>query len=187
MEFFDIDQDLVGAAALASPSLKATADPIEDWIALLPEAERNALLVRAARGEAIGPELLRRLRELGGQTRPSAENTPRRRFSEIEQAAEGVRQQRQKREQQAAERARLARLEALAKREEQVWAEIPGLLALRTARGYDDAVTHLTELRALAIHQKQRAAFDARLRDMLVPFAGSAALMRRLREKKLVE
>ena len=187
MEFFDIDQDLVGAAALASPSLKATADPIEDWIALLPEAERNALLVRAARGEAVGPELLRRLRELGGQARPSARNTPRRTFSEIEQAAEGVRQQRQKREQQAAERARLARLEALAKREEQVWAEIPGLLALRTARGYDDAVTHMTELRALAIHQKQRAAFDARLRDMLVPFAGSAALMRRLREKKLVE
>lgn len=77
-------------------------------------------------------------------------------------------------------------LESLAKREEQVWAQVPGLLARRTTSGYHEAVARLAELRDLAVHRNQRAAFDARLRDVLAPFATSA-LLRRLREKKLVE
>ncbi len=66
VEFFEIDQDLVDAAAIASPPLNATTEPIERWVPLLSEAERNSFLVRAARGEVIGAELLRRLREVGG-------------------------------------------------------------------------------------------------------------------------
>jgi hypothetical protein len=42
-------------------------------------------------------------------------------------------------------------------------------------------VVHLAELRG------QRVAFDARLKDVLPPYMTSAALQRRLREKKLVE
>jgi hypothetical protein len=187
MEFFDIDQDLVGAAAAASPPLKATSEPIERWVSLLPEAERNAFLVRAARGEPIGAELLRRLREVGGAGRPVAGAAPRRAFAAIAGASEEVRRQRQERERQEAERVRLAKLDALAKREEQVWAQVPDLLARRTASGYDEAVAHLAELRDLAVHSKRRAAFDTRLRDVLAPYATSAALQRRLREKQLVE
>lgn len=48
-EFFEIDQDLIGSAALASSPPKAAAEPIERWVPLLPEAERNAFLVRGAR------------------------------------------------------------------------------------------------------------------------------------------
>lgn len=187
IECFDINQDLVDAAAHTSPPLKATKEPIEQWMQLLPEAERKAFLVRVARGEPIGAELLRRLREVGGGARLAAGSAPRRTFGAIAAAAKGVRSQRQKRERQEAERARLAKLEALAKREEQVWAQIPGLLAQRTARGYDEAVAHLAELRDLAVHRKQRAAFDTRLGDVLAPYATSAALLRRLREKELVE
>ncbi len=71
VEFFDVDQDLVGAAAAASPPLKATNEPIERWVPLLPEAERNSFLVRAGRGEPIAAELLRRLRAAGGGTSPA--------------------------------------------------------------------------------------------------------------------
>ena len=187
VEFFDIDQDLVGAAATASPALKATTEPIERWVPLLPELERNSLLVRAARGEPIGAELLRRLREVGGVPRPAASGAARRRFSAIVAAAEVVRQQRKAREQQAAERARLAKLDALAQREQQVWAQLPGLLAERKASGYAAAVAHLADLRDLAVHRKQRAAFDTRLSEVLAPYATSAALLRRLREQKLVK
>jgi hypothetical protein len=187
MEFFDIDQDLVGAAAAASPALKATTEPIERWVPLLPEVERNSFLVRAARGEPIGAELLRRLREVGGAARPAAATAPRRSFSAIVEAAEEVRRERKERERQAAERARLAKLEALAKREGQVWAQVPELLSRRTASGYEEAVAHLVELRDLAVYQGKRAAFDARLEDILAPYATSAALLRRLREKKLVK
>src|SRR5439155_18622630 len=110
VEFFGSDQDRVGAAATASPALKATTEPIERWVPLLPELERNSLLVRAARGEPIGAELLRRLREVGGVQRPEASGAARRSFSAIVAAAEEARQQRQARERQAAERARLSKL-----------------------------------------------------------------------------
>jgi hypothetical protein len=187
VEFFDIDQDLIGAAATASPALKATKEPIERWVPLLPELERNNLLVRAARGEPIGAELLRRLREVGGAQPLAASGAARRPFSAIVAAVEDVRKERLAREQREAERARLAKLDALAKREEQVWAALPGLLARRIASGYDEAVAHLADLRDLAVHRKQRAAFDTRLSEVLAPYATSAALLRRLREQKLVK
>jgi hypothetical protein len=50
---FDVDQDLVAAATRTSQPLKATKEPIERWMQLLPEAERNAFLVRAARGRRL--------------------------------------------------------------------------------------------------------------------------------------
>jgi hypothetical protein len=184
--FVGIDQDLISAAAIASPTLKATKEPIERWVPLLPELERNSLLARAARGEPIGAELLRRLREVGGAQPPAASGAARRTFSAIMAAVEEVRKERKAREQREAERARLAKLDALAKREEQVWAALPGLLARRIASGYDEAVAHLADLRDLAVQRKQRAAFDARLSEVLAPYANSAALLRRLREKKLV-
>ena len=71
------------------------------------------------------------------------------------------------RERQEAERARLARLEVL------------GALA-------EQAVAHLAELRDLAAHRKERAAFDTRLADVVAPYATSVALQRRLKEKRFV-
>ena len=186
IKVFGVDQDLVGAAALTSPTLKATSEPLERWVSLLSELERNQFILRAARGEPITAELLRRLREVGGQPGPTAATAPRRAFSAIVAAAAEVRRQRNVREQQQAERARLAKLDALAKREEQVWAQIPQLLARRIASSYDEAVKQLAELRDLAVHCGQRAAFDARLGEVITPYTTSTALQRRLREKKLI-
>lgn len=186
-DFFLIDQDLIAAAAEGSPALTATREPIEHWVLLLPEAERNSFLVRAACGEPIGAELLRRLRQIGGAPgSATTANTSRRTFRELQAAAKRQQHQRAERERQATERARLAKLEALAKREAQVWASIPALLAKRTASGYDEGVALLAELRDLAVHRGQRVAFDARLAEMTGPYAGSPALQRRLREKRLV-
>lgn len=185
-EFFAIDQDLIAAAAEASPSLKPTREPLERWVTLLPDAERNAFLVRIARGETqVGIELLRRLREIGG-ARPAPAASARRTFAELQAAAERQKQLRERREREAAERGRLAKLEALAKREAQVWASIPGLLAKRTASGYDEGVGLLAELRDLAAHRGQQATFKARLAEVTAPYVGSPALQRRLKEQRLV-
>lgn len=186
IDFFAIDPDLVAAAAQVSPPLKATSEPIEQWVALLPEAERNRFLVRAARGEPVSAELLRRLRAVGGAERPTIGTAPRRPFPAIAEAAKQVERERKVREQREAERARLARLEALAKRAEIVWGQIPVLLAQRNASGYEQAVAHLAELRDLAVHRKERPAFDARMADVVAPYATSPALQRRLKEKGLM-
>ncbi len=69
---------------------------------------------------------------------------------------------------------------------EQVWAQIPDLLAQRKASGYEQAVAQLAELRHAAVHRKQRAAFDERLTDLLKFYPPTPALQRRLREHKLI-
>lgn len=66
-----------------------------------------------------------------------------------------------------------------------MWANIPGLLAKRTASGYDEGAVLSAELRDLAVHQRQRAAFDARLAQVTAAYATSPALQRRLKEKRL--
>jgi hypothetical protein len=37
------------------------------------------------------------------------------------------------------------------------------------------------------VHRKQRAVFDLRLHELVAPYAASAALLRRLREHKLMK
>lgn len=185
-EFFAIDQDLIAAAAEVSPDLTATDEPLERWVTLLPETERNAFLLRMARGEAhVRIEVLRRLREIGGAGKPTASTALHRTFAELQAAAKNQAQLRIQRERAAAERARLAKLADLAKREAQIWASIPGLLAKRTASGYDEGVALLAELRDLAVHQGQRATFDVKLAQVIEAYAGSAALQRRLKAKRL--
>lgn len=185
-EFFDIDQDLIAAAAEVSPNLAATEEPLERWILLLPEAERNAYLLRVAHGEAhVGIELLRRLRDVGGAGQATTSTAARRTFAELQAAAKHQEQLRVQRERKQAERARLAKLADLATREAQVWRSIPGLLAKRTASGYDEGVSLLAELRDLAVHQGKRAAFNDRLADVTAPYARSPAFQRRLKEKQL--
>lgn len=187
MAFFEIDQDIVGAAAAASPALKVSQEPLERWVELLPEAERNSFLVRAAQGEPIGAELLQRLRKLGGGTGRSASEAPRRRYSELVAASQEVKHKRQEHERKAAERAHAAKMEAFAPQAEQVWAKVPQEIARRTASGYDQATAYLVQLRELAVYRGERAAFDARLNDLIMSHDTSVALLRRFREKKLIE
>lgn len=110
-EFFAINQDLIAAAAEASPALKATKEPLERWVTLLPESERNEFLLRVARGEPrVDVALLQRLREVGGATAAPAATAIRRTFAELQAAAKHQEQLRIQREREAAERARLAKL-----------------------------------------------------------------------------
>jgi len=114
-------------------------------------------------GRAIGAELLRRLREAGGGPSQATRRRHGARSLRFTTGVDEVRRSRQERERQEAERARLAKLDALAKREEQVWAQVPELLAgapqVATTRPWRTWPICAT----LAVHRNQRAAFDARL------------------------
>lgn len=188
VELFEIDQDLITAAAEASPPLQVVTEPLDQWVTLLPIAERNELLVRVARGQAgVGIEVLRRLRQVGrrvGATQPA--RCARRSFCELQAHAKHQKQLRIQHEQEQAARARVTKLEALAQREVQVWASISVLLAQRTASGYDHAISQLADLRDLAVHRGQREAFFTELAKLIEPYAGSAALQHRLKEYRLV-
>ena len=186
-EFFAVDHDLIAAAAEASASLTANDEPLEQWLTLLPEAERNDFLVRLARGEPhVDVALLRRLRAVAGANTAPAAGSPRRSFEELQAAAKRQAQLRRQHERAAAEQARLAKLATLAQREAEIWASIPALLAKRNASGYDEGVARLVDLRDLAAHRGQQAAFAARLAEVIAPYAASPAVQRRLKAHQLL-
>jgi predicted nucleic acid-binding protein len=107
VEVFDIDRDLIAVAADASPTNQAIAEPIEDWIAALPEAERNQYLIRVAKGEThVGAELMQHLRQLFSQPIALSGETSGRSLADLVAIAEGKRNHRKHKEKQAAEKAR---------------------------------------------------------------------------------
>lgn len=188
MEFFEIDADLVAAAAEQSPDLKVRREPLREWLTLLPEQERMDYLERLAGGEShVGLELLRRLRVLGGaNSNTQATQTVRRNFSELQELAKKHQSLRLKAQRDAAEKLRLAKLKDLALREERTWAAIPGLLALKSATGYEQAVAHFADLHELAEYNGQLMRFNQRLEELTLPYASSVALRKRLKQNNLI-
>ncbi len=129
--FFEVGQDLVGAAAALTRWLSkpASSEPLRRWVDLLPFAERQGVWCgrRVARRSArrycngcassVASSVLRRHGRRPGRSTAS---------SAIVAAAQDVRRQRRVREQQAAERPpRPLSLMRWPSAEEQVWAQIP--------------------------------------------------------------
>ncbi len=178
VEFLRIDPDLVGAAAEASPAVKADAAGIADWIAALPAAEKDALLVEAAGGDraaGIGAELRRRFRADMVARMPVAagQSLPRRTVAELRGAVERVGKVRRAEEARRAEAerqrraveaaaAREARIAVLAGRGDRAWAETEQWIEGRTPQGYADAAQRLGDLRELAVRGGAEPAFQTR-------------------------
>jgi hypothetical protein len=162
-DFLRLDDDLLAVAAEASPPLdKASTDPkrLAAWVAKLPTAEKDQLLVRVAQDHAatVHLELLRRFRD---DTTPATAGQPRRTVADLLDGAARIRADRQRREavrraeeetRREASRAlaRERRLDELADDEEAAWTRVAAMIATRQPGEYDNAVRLLTDLQALA-------------------------------------
>jgi hypothetical protein len=162
--FLRIDENLLAVAALDSPDLAGAQQAgveLATWIGQLTAAEKDALLLRAAQGEAmrVQADLLRGFRAenpaegLGPVAGRSA--------GELRRSAAAFQDQRQRAlaEKQAKEQARKAReaadaynrhLDKLAQREDAAWELAGDLIGTRKPGEYDKAVTLLMDLRALS-------------------------------------
>ncbi|MEV6986165.1 hypothetical protein AB0M95_33570 [Sphaerisporangium sp. NPDC051017] len=99
-DFLRLDADLLATAATASPKAPSGRDDPRKptrWIADLPEKDKNALLLRAARGDAgqVHMELLRRFK---GETDTGAKSdTTPRSVAELLDATAATRENRERR------------------------------------------------------------------------------------------
>ena len=184
--FFEVDESLVHAAAEASGSPDAVSDAwMRQAIAQLSRHECNAFLLQLAQGEPNASLMLnRRLRDLAGVQAPAMQASART-VGELQSLARQWREAERRRLAQEAERKRIAELEALARREPQVWSEIDALIPRTTGSAYREAVALLVRLRALAIHQGRKPAFDQRLDAIYAQHSRRKALVRRLRDAGL--
>ncbi len=181
VELFDIEEHLLQAAAEASPPRQpALTIPLEKAIARLSPTERDAFLVRLARGEPhLSLTLNRRLQELIGMSRPAVV-TPRRRWGEVRATADRLRRESRQRAAAAAVAKRIAELQAFAPREAEAWREVETLIEEKKAASYDKAVALLCKLHDLARYQGHEIDFQARLANLRARYANRPAFLDRL-------
>lgn len=181
-EFLRLDDDLLAVAAEASPPFdKAVDDPkrLAAWVAKLPAAEKDRLLVRVARDDAatVHMELLRRFRD---DTTPPVTEQPRRTVADLLDGAAVRRAEERARREQARAVARERRLDDLADDEEAAWARVHSMIATRTPGEYDNAVKLLTDLRALAERDDRPHEFTQRCAVIRQEHARKSTLIGRL-------
>jgi hypothetical protein len=156
--FFDIDMDLVAAAAEVSGPEAPPDDP-KVAIAGLSDAEKTALLLRVLDGDPhVALDLRARTRRA---TPPPARGT--RTVAELRARAAGVDTERQEAAAEAERKARRDRVDALIRRGEGVWRDIEAEIARTNPAGYAKAVELLTAMREVAEDRDTLPAFDARL------------------------
>jgi hypothetical protein len=192
-DFLRLDDDLLAVAAETSPPLGKTVDDpkrLAAWVAKLPTAEKDQLLVRVARDHAaaVHMELLRRFRD---DTTPPVADRPRRTVADLLDGAAHIRADRQRREaaQRAEEQtrreatralARERRLDELAGDEEAAWTRVHAMIATRQPDEYDNAVKLLTDLQTLAERDDRTHEFTQRCAVIRQEHARKTTLIGRL-------
>lgn len=73
----------------------------------------------------------------------------------------------------------------LAARQEQAWTQVDLAIEARQPARYDEAITLLSDLRAVSEREDRREAFDQRLRDLHQRHARKVSLLQRLERAKL--
>lgn len=187
IEFFDIDEDWIAAAAQASPAAAVVEQDVEELIARLTESERQAFLVKLARGEPnVEGQLTKRLQELSVGRREAPAALPRRTVADLLTAARGQAWQRKERQRQKAEREKVKRLKDLSKKEPQVWKEVLALVDERKAKAYDEATRLLLQLKELADYTGARDSFAGRLNELYENNRNRTGFTARLKGAKLI-
>jgi len=186
-EIFDIDGDLVEAAASLPYEEEEAPDASRAFVSGLAEDEKTNLLIRLMEGDAhVGSQLRQRARA----HRVEAER-PRRTVGELRAKARELRELREhaeaerrrageRRKAEEAEKARRAHLDLLRRRGESVWTEIETEIERRSGYGYDCAAALLADLKQLAAEQGAAADFSHRLIAMRERHARKGQFIKRL-------
>jgi hypothetical protein len=197
-DFLRLDRDLLAAAAEASGQLTVKAPPVASlarWVKRLPEADKDAALLRLLRGDEahLRAELLCRYhgepaRSAGaaggrtaGQLLAAGEAGARGRQRLVEQRAAAERVRRE----QVAAAAREQRLRALVEQGDQPWQRVTSMIETRKPKEYDAVIELLGDLRTLAERDGRAAAFTRRVRRLRAEHARKPSLLDRLDRARL--
>jgi hypothetical protein len=198
-EFLRIDPFLLDVAAETSADEAGPPEGLEDWIAALPEAEKNRLLLSLARGggsEARATLMQRFRRERSGGSAPAAIAPAPRHVRDLVEAARLSRDQYDREREREAEeqrrlraeeaaRARESRLTELVGRQDQAWEKVESLVMDKQRASYEQAVELLGDLRVVATRASQAAGYFSRLADLKARHARKITFMKFLSRKDI--
>ena len=177
-DLLEIDGDLIAVAAEASADLRSRVpDPAERarWIAGLPTAEKDELLIRLMEGNAshLGTELCSRF-EQQNAVKPSGPIPMTRTVGELLAAAEWrsehlnqvamkkAAEEKARRDREAA-REREKHLEGVARRMPELWDQVEVLAAAKQSKAYAEAVQVLQDLRDVSTRRGTGSEFARQL------------------------
>jgi hypothetical protein len=188
-DFFDVDPDLVRAAAESgSDDAPTSRSNLREAVAAISERDKTELLLRLIEGE---PHVVAELktRVCGKGSTPSASHrtvrTLRARAQEIQEAREQAiarRQEKERRRQAAeAEKALRTRLEALKQRGTRAWDEVEREIERRNPAGYERAMSLLADLQVLAGEERNEEDFSRRVASIRAKHEKKGRFIERLR------
>jgi hypothetical protein len=186
IEFFELDEHLVKAAAIASPPLQpASIAPLENALPQLSREECESFLRQVLNNEPqVRMELQKRLEQLAG-IKPTSSGQGQRQAGNLFKKAKRLEQEALRQQKAEAEQKRIQELIALAGREEATWHWIDSLIGQRQAKPYNEATKLLVDLRDLAIYQNRLQQFQERFLAIKEKVRSRPALMERFRRAGL--
>lgn len=198
-KFFQIDRDLVGAAAESpgnTDSRGSFADASRRVIDSIPEDEKAALLLRLVNGDPhVAADVRNRIR-VARDAADGRDRVKRRTVAEIRECSLAVSEERtvaaakrraakRLRKAREAERMRRERLDFVKLRGARVWDDVERDIERKIASSYDRAVSLLADLQALAEESNTMAAFSKRIQSIRERHPGKRAFLRRLRKRRI--
>ena len=161
--------------------------------------ERATLLVRIIEDDVSHPEAAVRRRafhEIHTKREGASVYEQRRAAAQILTRADAIMKERRRTEAERAERERMRReheqaeqrrkhLESLRGRETDLWAKANQLIVAKQPRKYDEAISILQDLRALAEQDGASSAFYQHMERLRIDHAGKPALLQRFRKARL--
>jgi hypothetical protein len=180
IEFFELDEHLVKAAAKASPPFQpASVAHLEKALAQLSREECENFLREVLNNEPqVRMVLQKRLEQLTG-TKPASDGKGQRQAGNLFKEAERLEQEALRQQKAEAERKRIQELLDLAKREEATWRWIERLIGQKQAKPYAEATKLLVDLRDLAIYQDRLFKFQERFLVIKEKYRNRPTLMER--------
>jgi hypothetical protein len=187
MEFYDISEDLVMAAAQSSLQEAVAEENLAPYLEKLPPGEQLSFLERLLQGEAhLDIALSKRLRELSGRQKAPASTTAGRSIQELLELAKTLNEKRRAEEARVAKALHQKKMETLAPQEERLWAQVIPLIEQKQTKAYEEAIRILIDLRDLAEYDQRQAAFQAKLSEIKAKYPTLSGLHRRLADAKLI-
>ncbi|MCT7965834.1 hypothetical protein NG799_05745 [Laspinema sp. D1] len=190
VDFIELDQDLVDAAAQLSPIAETKSDSIKELQQRIPqisEQERNDFLARLLQGELnLNLKLSQRLRSLSKKPTPQTlSDSPGRSLSELITLSTQAENLRTQKEKQAAKQEKIKKIQELAPRESYLWEQVFHEIGCKQVKAYDRAIVHLLNLQDIAEYQGKLPEFQARVRKIQQDYRNLRGVMSRLQEFKL--
>jgi hypothetical protein len=189
VQYLEIDEAMIAVAAQNSEP-RQKKETLENYIDTLPRLEQLDYLSRLSRGENHLSVLLnRRLLELSGQKSEPGYNgkkTAPRTISALIKASNVWQEEKKKEDQHKAKRARQQELEALAPKENGVWGDVDSFIKQKNAVAYKNAVNLLMELWDLAEYQGDLKQFKGKLKEITENYSNRPALIRQMKDAKLI-